>query len=216
MTGFRPGFDRQLLQAIPDLRAYAQSLCRDAALADDIVQDALLNAWRNRACLREPDRIKPWLLAILRNAFLVHIRRTKPEVEDVDGSFAASLVSQPEQPAAAELSDVRRALAKLPFREREAIALVCIDRLSYEEASEVCGCPAGTIKSRVNRARAHLLAILKEGTGASCDIQPAANAKRRKSSNASRAVHSDTGQSLSRGRPSRVPSPMRRIAASSG
>ena len=162
MSNVTPGFDQRLMQVIPDLRAYAQSLCHNQALADDIVQDALLSAWSKRASLREIDRIKPWLLSIVRNTFLAHIRKNRSEVEDIDGSFAARLVAPPEQPAAAELSDVKRALAKLPLDEREAIALVCIDKLPYKEAAEVCGCPAGTMKSRVNRARSNLLAILKE------------------------------------------------------
>lgn len=162
MSGLPRSFEQFLLQVIPDLRAYAQSLCRNPVLADDIVQEALLSAWDNRASLRDQARIKPWLLAIVRNTFLAHVRKNHQEVEDVDGSFAARLTTRPEQPAAAELSDVKRALAKLPLDEREAIALICIDRLSYKEAAKICNCPPGTMKSRVNRARSKLLGLLRE------------------------------------------------------
>lgn len=162
MSRKSPEIDQLLMGVIPDLRAYAQSLCRNPSLADDIVQDALLSAWKHRESLREPGRIKPWLLSIVRNAFLAHLRKNKLEIEDVDGSYAATLVAKPHQPAAIELSDVKKALAKLPFEEREAVALICIDRLSYKEAAEICSCPPGTMKSRVNRARSKLLAMLED------------------------------------------------------
>lgn len=193
MSGIPPDFDRRMLQVIPDLRAYAQSLSRNPALADDIVQDALLSAWSNRHSLRELERIKPWLLSIVRNSFLAHLRKHRSEVEDIDGTFAANQVSAPAQPAVAELRDVRAALETLPLEEREAIALICVDRLSYKEAAEVCGCPVGTMKSRVNRARSNLLAILKEET-----------------------IEADAAQPLSSGRPARQPSARRSTTAING
>ncbi len=162
MTKHSIPFDQLLLSKVPSLRAYARSLCRDPNLADDIVQDALLAAWTKRASLRDLDAIKPWLLTIVRNTYLAHVRRCRKEVEDVDGRLAARQSAPATQETSSELSDVKRAMNALSDEEREALVLVCIDQLTYQEAAQVCACPVGTIKSRVNRARSQLLAYLKD------------------------------------------------------
>ena len=104
--------------------------------------------------------INAWLFTILRNLFHSEYRKQRREVEDADGSYAARLKTHPEQQAHLDFDDFRAALAKLSADHREALLLVGAEGLSYEEAAAVCGVAVGTIKSRVNRARARLAELL--------------------------------------------------------
>ncbi len=81
-------------------------------------------------------------------------------MEDVDGTYAARLKTHPDQQSHLDYEDFLTALAKVPPDQREALLLVGAQGLSYEEAAEVCGVPLGTVKSRVNRARNRLTALL--------------------------------------------------------
>jgi RNA polymerase sigma-70 factor (ECF subfamily) len=82
-------------------------------------------------------------------------------VEDADGSYAATLSSQPNQIAAIELKDFRKALAQLPAEQREALILIGASGFSYEDAARICDCAIGTMKSRVNRGRNRLADLLQ-------------------------------------------------------
>ena len=87
-------------------------------------------------------------------------RKRRREVEDGDGHHVDSLKSPPQQHSRLEFEEVRRALAKLLPDQREALILVGASGFSYEEAAAVCDCAAGTIKSRVHRARKRLAELL--------------------------------------------------------
>ena len=101
-----------------------------------------------------------WMFTILRNLFRSEYRKRRREVEDTDGSYAESLKSHPEQNSHLEFKEFKSALAKLPQDQREALILVGASGFSYEEAAAICECAVGTIKSRVNRARSKLAALL--------------------------------------------------------
>src|SRR3974377_2621484 len=102
-----------------------------------------------------------WLFTILRNLFRSEYRKRRREVEDADGRYAESLKSHPEQTGRVEFSEFRRALAKLPSAQREALILAGASGFSYEDAANICGCAVGTIKSRVNRARTRLAPLMQ-------------------------------------------------------
>ncbi len=163
MTSEKNGLDQLLLALVPELRAFARSLCKDPALADDLVQDTLVKAWEHREALRDRSRLKPWLLTILRNEFFAHLRQRRAEVEDIDGMHATQQIAFETQNHEVAISEVRRALERLPLEEREALVLVAVEQLSYQKAAEVCDCPVGTLKSRVNRARSRLKQLLESG-----------------------------------------------------
>ena len=150
----------EMLAAVPKLRAFAISLSGKVDRADDLVQETLLRALANIDSFEPGTNMPAWLFTILRNLFRSEYRKRKREVEDSDGHYAASLTSQPEQMGKLELQEFRAALAKLPAEQREALILVGASGFSYEETAKICGCAIGTIKSRVNRARAHLVEIL--------------------------------------------------------
>jgi RNA polymerase sigma-70 factor (ECF subfamily) len=149
-----------VLAAVPKLRAFAISLSGNVDRADDLVQETLLRALANIESFQPGTNLQAWLFTILRNLFRSEYRKRRREVEDTDGSYAESMVSQPEQEGQLEFKELRTALAKLPQDQREALILVGASGFSYEEAAAICGCAIGTIKSRVNRARNRLASEL--------------------------------------------------------
>jgi RNA polymerase sigma-70 factor, ECF subfamily len=149
-----------MLAAVPGLRAFAISLCGNPDRADDLVQEALLRAWANLASFEPGTNMPAWLFTILRNLFRSEFRKRRREVEDVDGSYADTLASLPEQQSRLEINEFRKALQLLPLEQREALILIGASGFSYEEVAQICQCAVGTIKSRVNRARSRLAGIL--------------------------------------------------------
>ena len=152
-------FKRLLVAILPVLRRFAISLARDPTVADDLVQDTLFRAWRARARFEQGTNFEAWTFTILRNAFYSSHRRRR-EVQDDDGGYIAHLSSLPEQAGRLDLQDVRAALDQLAPTMREALVLVAIENLSYEEAAAVMNCQIGTVKSRVWRAREQLVKAL--------------------------------------------------------
>lgn len=159
-----------LVAAIPNLRAFAISLTGDPHVANDLVQETLLKAWSHREKFAPGTNLKAWLFTILRNTYFSDFRKKRREVQDVDGAAAAQLSSPPEQNGHMDMADFRRALGELSEDQREALLLVGAEGFSYEEAAEIAGCAVGTVKSRVNRARARLAEVLAIATVA--DIGP--------------------------------------------
>ena len=155
-----PSVRDAVLAAVPSLRAFAISLCGNVDRADDLVQETLLRALANINSFEPGSNMPAWLFTILRNLFRSEYRKRRREVEDADGTYAQTLKSQPEQVGHVEFQEFRTALAQLPADQREALILVGASGFSYEEAAEICGCAVGTIKSRVNRARARLADML--------------------------------------------------------
>jgi RNA polymerase sigma-70 factor (ECF subfamily) len=143
----------------PSLRSFAISLCRNGDQAEDLVQATLLRACAKIRSFEPGTNMSAWLFTILRNLFYSECRRRRRELESFD-AHAEGEASKPEQMAHAEYTELCAALAKLPPKQREAIILIGASGLSYDEAGKVCGCPAGTIKSRVNRARTELAQLL--------------------------------------------------------
>lgn len=138
------------------MRAFALSLTHNQALADDIVQDAVIKAWVNFDKFQDGTNLRAWLFTILRNCFYSHRRKLKNEVEDVDGLIANALATKPAHDGRLQLQDLFAALRLLPAEQREALLLVGAAGFSYEETAKMCKVPLGTVKSRANRARRHL------------------------------------------------------------
>ncbi|HQT66683.1 MAG TPA: sigma-70 family RNA polymerase sigma factor [Acetobacteraceae bacterium] len=154
-----------MMRAIPKLRAFAMSLCGRSARADDLVQETLLKAWTNISTFERGSNMIAWLFTILRNEYYSEFRRQAREVADVDGVLAAQMAVQPTQESHMQFQDFSAAFACLADDHREALILVGASGLSYEEAAAICGCALGTMKSRVNRARLRLAALLTGGSG---------------------------------------------------
>lgn len=140
------------------VRAFAHGLLGDRVLAEDIAQEAFLRAWRGLGAFRGDAAFATWLYAIARRVALEEVRR--PAVRTVPVEEAAALadwrVGDP-----VLRGDLERALGALEPAQREAFLLVVVLGLSYQEAGGMTGCPAGTVASRVFRARARLAAALR-------------------------------------------------------
>lgn len=155
-----------LIAAIPALRAFALSLSGKPDRADDLVQETLVKAWANMGSFLPGTNLRAWLFTIQRNIFYSQYRKRRREVEDADGQRAAMLSTAAAQPGHMDFQDFRKALARLPVDQREALMLIGASGLSYEEAAEICDCAIGTIKSRVNRARTRLAELLGDDASA--------------------------------------------------
>lgn len=155
-------FKAELAAMLPHLRAFGRSLCGNADMADDLVQETMLKAWNARASyIPGPASMKSWAFVILRNCYLSQVRRRKFTGEYDELAAERLLVAPDSQDDSLNLADVQRALLLLPIDQREALILIGAGQLSYEEAAAICDCAVGTMKSRVSRARNALLAILE-------------------------------------------------------
>jgi RNA polymerase sigma-70 factor (ECF subfamily) len=148
-----------LITSIPRLRGFALSLCRNREQAEDLVQGTLLLACANIDSFVSGTSMQAWLFTILRNHFYSECRRQRRFSRAID-SLAETGAGNPETIAGVEYYEVRAALAKLDPRASQALMLVGASGLSYHEAASVCGCPVGTMKSRVSRARKELASML--------------------------------------------------------
>jgi RNA polymerase sigma-70 factor, ECF subfamily len=155
-----PAIRAEFLANAPSLRKFAMSLCGNIDRTNDLVQETLLRALTHIDSFEPGTNMGAWLFTILRNQFLAEYRKRQREVEDIDGCYAETLISYPEQTGRVEFEELRAALAKLPVEQRDAVILVGASDFSYDDAAAVCGCAAGTIKSRTHRARARLADML--------------------------------------------------------
>lgn len=150
----------ELVEHLGAMRAFAVSLTRNSAAADDLVQDTLVKAWSNIDKFEVGTNMRAWLFTILRNTFYSLRRKRKREVEDGEGGLAAGLAQKPDHDGRLQMREFGEAFELLPDEQREALILVGAGGFSYEEAAGMCGVRVGTIKSRVNRARSRLTEIL--------------------------------------------------------
>jgi RNA polymerase sigma-70 factor (ECF subfamily) len=149
-----------LVRTIPHLRAFAISLCGNVDQADDLVQETILRGLSHLNRFEPGTNLQAWLFTILRNQFHTSFRKRRREVEDPDGIMAGTLSTLPEQEGHLDMSDLQKALAQLSVAHREVLLLIGAEGLSYEEAAQIVGTNVGTVKSRMNRARARLAELL--------------------------------------------------------
>lgn len=150
----------ELVDHLPALRAFALSLTREGAAADDLVQDTIVKAWTNMDKFQPGTNLRAWLFTILRNTFYSSRRKTKREVNDTDGIHASQQATRPDHDGRLAMNDFRAAFAQLPDEQREALLLVGASGFSYEEAANMTGVAVGTVKSRANRGRRKLAELL--------------------------------------------------------
>lgn len=170
-------FKRDLVALIPHLRAFARTLCGEAAAADDLAQDTVMKAWDARSSYQMGTNMKAWTFMILRNQFYSEKRRSWRQTQLDQEAAERTLVATDDPGSPLALDELRQALTMLPSEQREALILVGAGGFAYEEAAEICGCAVGTVKSRVSRARRALQAILEDGAY-DRDGRPAGDAMR--------------------------------------
>nr|WP_070960275.1 sigma-70 family RNA polymerase sigma factor [Hyphomonas sp. Mor2] len=154
-------FTDELEGILPEIRAYARMLCSNRDMADDIVQNACLKAWKARKSF-DPKRgkFRAWMFTITRNEFLQLVRKQRPMDVYDPAEFEYRLVQECQLDSRSACSDAIQALFKLTPEQRDVFILVLAAGYSYEEAASICQCSVGTIKSRISRARAKLTELL--------------------------------------------------------
>lgn len=149
-----------IVKQIPALRAFARSFYRDPADADDLVQETLVKALANLDKFEQGTRLKSWLFTIMRNTFCTRAKIARRETPAEDESIMPEATFEPTQELSVRTREVERAFRNLPGQYKQVLTLVVILGESYESAAEICDCSVGTVKSRLNRARHHLLVEL--------------------------------------------------------
>lgn len=152
-------FRRDLVAAVPMLRAFARGLCGNRELADDLAQETLMKAWAARNSFTPGTNFRAWLFRILRNHFYTVSHVAKRYVAWDPEAVEALMVEQPTQGGGIVLADLNRGLQTLPAEQREALILM-ESGLQWDEIASIMECPLGTVKSRITRGRAALMAYL--------------------------------------------------------
>ena len=150
-----------LLAHVPALRRHAYLLCGSRDTADDLVQECLARAIQHLDRFTPGTNLYAWLVKILRNFYFnAYVRKKRERTWASAEQERACEQSVPEsQTASVAVHDLWRALTLLPPDQRETLLLVSVEVLSYEETAALMSVPIGTVRSRLNRARAKLLPL---------------------------------------------------------
>jgi len=147
------------------IRNLLRRLCRDAALADDLSQQAFLLAWKSIRTLKSPAAFGAWLRKLAVNCWLQQLRTRKPEVALSDASLEREVLPEAdvgaEASAVTERLDLDAALAKLPPVARLCVVLAYSEGMSHAEICDSTSLPLGTVKSHIARGAARLRDLLR-------------------------------------------------------
>ncbi|MCP1470883.1 RNA polymerase sigma-70 factor (ECF subfamily) [Sphingobium sp. OAS761] len=158
-------FEHDLLAILPRLRRFAASLSRDRTDGDDLCQATLERALKARDQWQPGTRLDSWMYRIMRNLWIDEARSRQRAARTFAPEEAGAQVGHAgdrDIEAHMHLSDVERAMQSLPDEQREAIALVLVEGLSYKEAADLLDIPMGTLTSRLVRGRGALIELMGE------------------------------------------------------
>lgn len=158
-------FQKKFEAIRPNLYRVAYSWSHNAALADDLVQEALVKALKNTNQLRDPELFNSWVFSILANCWRDHFRQHR-EMEDIDEledyHCATQITPEDDHSKSQVVSRVRDAVAQLPMGQRQVLTLVDLEGFPYIEVASILAIPIGTVMSRLCRARQSLKTLLQE------------------------------------------------------
>ncbi|KAB2912501.1 MAG: RNA polymerase sigma factor [Hyphomicrobiaceae bacterium] len=168
-------FREQMIAFLPRLSRFAYSLTGSADQRDDLVQETCARALAHRDQLQPGTRLESWMFRIAQNLWLDGRRAEKYRGEPMDVETAGALMAQDGRAVVESrlaLAEVIKGLDKLSPEHRVLISLVCVDGLSYKEASDVLGLPTGTVMSRLARARLALHEAINRAPGSKATSKP--------------------------------------------
>lgn len=164
-----PDFQRQALEHLNALYNLAVYLTRNGSEAEDLVQETYLRAFRFSHRFQPGTHLRAWMFQILRNTFLTFYRHREREPAFLDeagfdGSRETMFQDAPRKdgPALDAGADLEHALAQLPEEFRTILLLAEVEELPLDEVAQIMGCPVGTVKSRIFRAKERLRGFLKD------------------------------------------------------
>ena len=158
-------FQEQFETIRPNLYRVAFSWSHNAALADDLVQEALVKALKNTGQLRDPALFNGWVFSILANCWRDHFRqhREMDDIDELEDCLCSTQTSPEDDHSQSQIvSRVRAAVAKLPIGQRQVLTLVDLEGFPYIEVASILAIPIGTVMSRLSRARQELKILLNE------------------------------------------------------
>lgn len=165
----REEFNILALEHLAEITAFAGRLAGNAADADDLVQDTFEKAFESWRKLRQPAACRAWLFRIARNTFLDGKRaaavRSQLALAPSAESRMPGFIVSPEAVERLTARELENAIALLPREQRDALLLCDLWGFRYEEIADIVGSPIGTVRSRIARARARMLALLAKPAG---------------------------------------------------
>jgi len=159
-----------MIELLPALRKFARRFYRQDGDVDDLVQDTVTKALGNLDKFQEGTRLKSWLFTIMRNTFSTRYVVGKRTLTGLHEMIGIEPSQHPSQEWSVRGRDFEEAFNALPECYRPAAQMILLDGTSYEDAAHLIGCKVGTVKSRVNRARAHLATSMGDTVGAAARI----------------------------------------------
>lgn len=156
--GDRDAFAELVRRREPWIRALMLRCCNDHALAEDLAQQAFVQAWQTVGQLRRASRFGPWLKRLAVNTWLQHVRKNDPLRETSDKTDAG----EAQEETASISMDLDRALATLKEPVRLCIVLSYHEGMTHDEVADFTGLPVGTVKSHIRRGSKRLQEELKE------------------------------------------------------
>ncbi len=153
---------RELIALLPRLRRFALSLARNAADADDLVQEACVKAMDNAARWDPAQGLDRWMFRILRNQWISEVRKrqVRTGTGQVDAGDSDELRTEVTGESHAAAGRITAHVSALPADLSSVLLLVTVEGYSYREAAEMLEIPIGTVMSRIHRARQLLAAAM--------------------------------------------------------
>lgn len=158
-------FEDLVRTLLPDLYRYATWLSRNPTVAEEVVQESLLRAWRSVDKLRDRSAARSWLLTIVRRE-TARWFQSQPD-RALDADVVAGMEEALQTPAVdTDVLDMRRAIARLPREYREPLVMQVLMGLKAQEIAEIMELKSGAVLTRLYRARKELREVLvKSATG---------------------------------------------------
>jgi RNA polymerase sigma factor (sigma-70 family) len=154
--------DVSVVRLMPALKAFARTLSRNSADADDLVQETVLRTLKNFDSFQPNTRLKSWMFTIMRNTFITRVKIADREAPGAKECVSTTRAVAASQEWSTNVREVQEAIDRLPAHYRDVLLLIGVSGVSYEETARICGCNIGTVKSRLNRARMQILEQLGE------------------------------------------------------